>query len=181
MAYNGLAFQGVVMNINTGSVRLIIIWSVCICFLNGCQDKEQAENGDIFNEKSDITAKVDKGWHQLEQSSSGQRYRWTGQEADLVIEPSENTKAQIKIYLSSFSKARNCNVLFGDKTLISKSVSEARLEVLDFQANLVKGKNVLRITSPEKSQSPAEIPEMKSQDNRSLSFVVSSISIKKIG
>ena len=165
--------------------KALVLLLGCLCFLVGCQSetstitKDNKANKDIFSKDSDIAAKVGKGWYEIQTIPSGASCRWNGQESEILIEHEENTKATVKIYLSSFYKPRICNVMFGDKILLSKSIPQDREGVLDFPVDLVKGPNVLKITSPDKSQSPAEIPELKNKDGRSLSFVVSSISVKK--
>jgi hypothetical protein len=164
--------------------------TVCILISAGCQTKDQSSNtqvssrqtakiDDIFTQDSNIPARIGKGWYEPEQAS-GKKYRWTGQDPEIMLEPTENAKAQIKIYLSSFYKTRQCNVILGDKIIANRNITADQPQVLDFQADLSKGLNTLKITSPDKSQAPAEIPELKNTDSRSLLFVVWSISMKII-
>jgi hypothetical protein len=166
------------------SLTILLILPACLFFLSGCQKKEnqnQVTASDIFTENSDIPAKVGKGWHKIEQSGPRNLWRWTEQDAEVVLEPSSDAKASVVITLKSFHSPRQCNVMLGDKLLVSKSVPQDGLINIETPVSLVKGSNVLRITSPDKSQAPASIPELKSHDVRNLSFVVFSIAIKKIG
>jgi hypothetical protein len=65
-----------------------------------------------------------------------------------------------------------------EKKIASKIIPQDSTEVMEFDVELVKGLNSLKITSPDKSQAPSEIAELSNSDKRSLSFVVWSIAIK---
>jgi anaerobic magnesium-protoporphyrin IX monomethyl ester cyclase len=127
---------------------------------------------------SDMPARIGTGWHQA-QEDSGTHYQWTGQEAEILIEPAESTQAKIIISLNSFYKARRCDLSLNGKRIASKNISKDQKEALELVADFIQGPNILKISSPDKSQAPAEIPQLLNPDKRSLSFVLWFISIKK--
>jgi hypothetical protein len=147
-----------------------------IGFFIGCQDRKY----DIIQQSSDITARVGNGWYGIEQTASDQDYRWMGQESEIIIEPKTNVRARISITLSSFNRTRICNILQADKVIANASVPKDKETVINFQVDLAKGSNVLKITSPDPVQAPSEIPELKNPDSRKLSFVVAAISIQTL-
>jgi hypothetical protein len=170
---------------SNNSTKIALILLAYFCFLSGCQ-KEEAQNqlksSDIFAVNSAIPAKIGKGWHHIEQTYSEpiSRWRWTDQDAEIIVESLSNAKASISIVLKSFYKARQCDVMLGDKLLVSRSVPQDRAISIETPVDLNQGVNILRITSPDMSQAAATIPELKSHDVRKLSFAVFSITIKKI-
>jgi hypothetical protein len=183
------------MRIKVGSVKLLFLLIMAIFPLAGCQSPNPTSSptpapaassatsatpagGDIFTSDSDIPTKVGDGWHQL-QKDSGKYYRWSGQQSEIILEPAENTRAKVVIYLNSFNKTRRCDLSMNGKSVASKDITKDKKEVLEFIVDLVKGTNVLKISSPDKSQAPTEIPELSNSDKRSLSFVFWSVAIKK--
>jgi hypothetical protein len=164
------------MKHNFSSAKKAILLIGFIGFLIGCQDMKY----DIIKQSSDISSRIGNGWYKIEQSATDQDYRWMGQEAEIIIEPKSSIRAKITISISSFYKTRICNIILGDKIIANTHVPQEKETVLDFQADLTKGPNILRIVSPDPSQAPAEIPELKNPDTRKLSFVVSAISIKPL-
>jgi hypothetical protein len=177
------------MKIKTGFVKLLILLIIAIFPLAGCQSPKPAatpkpaavlkpEPSDIFTSDSDIPAKIGAGWHQL-QEDSGTYYRWASQESEMIIEPAENTRAKVIIYLNSFNKTRRCDLTVNGKNVASKDITKDQSEKLEFVTDLVQGSNILKVSSPDKSQAPADIPHLSNPDKRSLSFVFWSVSIKK--
>jgi hypothetical protein len=176
------------MNNTTRFMKLMIL---CIIPLAGCQSPKPASEAmpvtasnlkaaDIFANDSDVPAKIGSGWHPL-QTDSGKFYRWAEQDPEIIIEPASGTQAKIAVYLGSFYKNRRCDLALNAKKIASKEIAKEKVESFEFIAPLVKGPNVLKISSPDKCQIPAEIPELSNSDKRCLSFVFWSVSIKKVG
>jgi hypothetical protein len=165
-------------------VKLLALSTAATLLCAGCHASQPATTVskaapvDIFSSDSDIPAHVGAGWYQL-QNDSGSNYRWAGQQSQLIIEPPASTRARIVLYLSSFQKTRRCNVAMNGKVVAIRDIPDKQAAKLEFVADLLPGHNVMTVSSPDRSDAPADVPDLSSSDERSLSFVFWSVSITK--
>lgn len=158
----------------------VLIWDKNIAPLlaNADNNKESSElklykpYEDIFN--MEITASFVSGWYHLEGTENSNR-RWTDKESILNFYSNKDINSNLSFNILSYNKNNTAHIYLNDIEIYSGEIS-TNIQKLNLKAYLLKGENTMKIISSD-TDNPSKI-DLNSDDDRELSFNISSISIE---
>jgi len=119
--------------------------------------------------------KYPKGFYDIE-NWSGTPSRWMQANATLLIDSSEDRTANLSLNAQSFYRNRTLDISSGGVPIAHVAVP-ARSINISVPLHLAKGANTVRFQVSEGCESPSDIMELNSSDDRCLSVAVQNFSV----
>lgn len=114
------------------------------------------------------------GWYDVEHGTIPSR--WTADDAAMLINSTVQQMRMMSITVTSFNKSRRCRVLLNQEEIFQETIT-TDLQNMVIPLALQTGENEIHVLSMDGAESPADIAELRSPDQRKLAFNVSGIEI----